>query len=245
MKVRHNRRRKRMNGWKKALTFSYDDGVLQDRRMVALLNKYGMKATFNLNSELLGQEEYLIREGVKVNHTKVAAKEVRGLYEGHEIAVHTLRHTNLSRITDTATIIRQVESDRENLSCLAGYPVVGMAYPGGGVNYTEKVAELIKNYTEIKYARTTICNYGFEKQRDLFQFKPSVYHVMEMEKMFDLGRKFLEMKPDSPQIFYIWGHSYELDIHDTWSEFERFLEMLSGNEDIFYGTNREVLLDSL
>ena len=219
MNVRHNRRRKRMNGWKKALTFSYDDGVLQDRRMVALLNKYGMKATFNLNSELLGQEEYLIREGVKVNHTKVAAKEVRGLYKGHEIAVHTLRHTNLSRITDTATIIRQVESDRENSSCLAGYKELDQNnryIPPVYENYTEKVAELIKNCTKIKYARTTICNYGFEKQRDLFQLKPSVYHGIDMEKMFDLGRKFLEMKPDSPQIFYIWGHSYGASLNDFW-----------------------------
>lgn len=42
------------NGKKKALTFSYDDGVTQDIRLIELFNKYGMKATFNLNSELLG-----------------------------------------------------------------------------------------------------------------------------------------------------------------------------------------------
>jgi peptidoglycan/xylan/chitin deacetylase (PgdA/CDA1 family) len=42
------------NGKKKALTFSYDDGVLQDIRLIELFNKYGMKATFNLNSEKLG-----------------------------------------------------------------------------------------------------------------------------------------------------------------------------------------------
>ena len=38
------------NGKKKAVTFSYDDGVEQDRRLIALFNKYGMKATFNQNS---------------------------------------------------------------------------------------------------------------------------------------------------------------------------------------------------
>ena len=31
------------NGKKKAVTFSYDDGVEQDRRLIALFNKYGMK----------------------------------------------------------------------------------------------------------------------------------------------------------------------------------------------------------
>ena len=39
----------------KRLTFSYDDGVTQDRRLVPLLNRYGMKATFNINSELLNR----------------------------------------------------------------------------------------------------------------------------------------------------------------------------------------------
>ena len=34
----------------KALTFSYDDGVEQDRRLVELFNKNNLKCTFNLNS---------------------------------------------------------------------------------------------------------------------------------------------------------------------------------------------------
>ena len=37
-------------GLAKALTFSYDDGVEQDIRLVEILDKYGMKGTFNLNS---------------------------------------------------------------------------------------------------------------------------------------------------------------------------------------------------
>ena len=39
--------------WKeKALTFSYDDGNIKDRDLVALFNKYNVKGTFNLNSEI-------------------------------------------------------------------------------------------------------------------------------------------------------------------------------------------------
>lgn len=43
-------------GKMKAITFSYDDGVTQDRRLVELFNRYGVKGTFNLNSELLGRD---------------------------------------------------------------------------------------------------------------------------------------------------------------------------------------------
>ena len=35
---------------KKAITFSYDDGVMQDVRLSSLMKKHGVKATFNINS---------------------------------------------------------------------------------------------------------------------------------------------------------------------------------------------------
>ena len=44
------------NGKNKAITFSYDDGVTQDIRLIELLNKYNLKCTFNINSELLSKK---------------------------------------------------------------------------------------------------------------------------------------------------------------------------------------------
>ena len=40
------------DGKPKALSFSYDDGVTYDIRLVELFNKYGLKGTFNVNSNL-------------------------------------------------------------------------------------------------------------------------------------------------------------------------------------------------
>ena len=37
-------------GKSKALTLSYDDGCQSDRKMIEILDRYGIKATFNLNS---------------------------------------------------------------------------------------------------------------------------------------------------------------------------------------------------
>ena len=120
------------SGKMKAVTFSLDDGVTQDIRMVELLNKYGLKATFNLNSELLGQPTLLLQKsGRRISHYKVAPTDVKELYKDHEVAVHTLTHPNLTTL-DEAEIIRQVEEDRKNLEALVGYDVVGMAYPCGG-----------------------------------------------------------------------------------------------------------------
>lgn len=228
------------NGKMKALTFSYDDGVLQDIRLIELFNKYGMKATFNLNSELLGKENFLLREGVRLNHTRVKAEDVKHIYENHEIAAHTLTHKRLGD-ADDREVIRQVEEDRLNLSELCGYEVVGMAYPVGSGTYDERVVELIRRETGVKYARNTTSAYNFEIQSRLLDFKPSIYHK-EMDEMLRLGEEFLSLKSDCPQLFYIWGHSYEFDIDNTWARFEEFLKLMSGRKDIFYCTNRQALL---
>ena len=41
---------------RKAVTFSYDDGCIQDRRLTALFREYGLKATFNLYSACFWRE---------------------------------------------------------------------------------------------------------------------------------------------------------------------------------------------
>lgn len=125
------------HGKLKAVTFSYDDGVSQDVRLIALLDKYGLKATFNLNSELFGACCNLTVKGETVTHNILSAEESKKLYTGHEVAVHTLTHPNLTTLPDEE-VIRQVKTDRENLSELFGYEVYGMAYPCGGVNNDDR-----------------------------------------------------------------------------------------------------------
>lgn len=230
-----------IHGKKKFLTFSYDDGVTQDKRLVKIFNRYGLKATFNINSELLGKPGYLRRENMWIGHNKIEPEEAAEIYKGHEVACHTLTHPHLPELDD-AEVVRQVEEDRKNLEKLTGQTIVGLAYPGGGPTHDQRVVDLIRNQTKIRYCRTTVSNYSFDVQTDLLEFKPTVYH-REFDKMMELGEKFLAMEePETPQIYYVWGHSYEFDYYDTWDEFEKFCKMMSGRDDIFYGTNREVLL---
>lgn len=228
------------DGKLKALTFSFDDGVTQDIRFIDILNKYNLKCTFNINSELLGKEGRLTGDYGSVNHTKVNKCDVKSIYQGHEIAVHTLTHPRLT-VLDDSEIIRQVEQDRLNLSDIAGYEVIGMAYPCGGVNNNEHVADIIKNNTGVKYSRTITSVNNFDLQDNLYRFNPSVYHI-DIDKMFELANEFISLKADTPKIFYIWGHSYELDIYNSWDRFEEFCQLISNKSDIFYGTNKEILL---
>ena len=225
----------------KAITFSYDDGVTQDIRLIELLNKYNLKCTFNLNSELLGKKCILIRQNQKISHYKIHKDDVKYIYGEHEIAVHTLTHPNLTQLND-AEIIHQVEQDRLNLSELAGYEVIGMAYPCGGVNNDDRTAKVIKENTGTKYCRTITCNNCFDPQDNLYRFNPSAYHL-DFDNLMRLGQQFIDLDVKTPQIFYIWGHSYEMDYETyNWVKLEEFFKLISNKDDIFYGTNKEVLL---
>lgn len=225
----------------KAITLSFDDGITQDIRLIELLNLYGLKCTFNLNSGLLGQKGMLNREGQRIAHYKVHPEDVKEIYEGHEVAVHTLTHPILTKQNESE-IIRQVEQDRLALSALVDYEVVGMAYPGGGVNHNETVARIIAEHTGVRYARTTLCTDSFDPQTDLYRFQPNV-HILNFERLMDLGCQFIALETKVPQIFYIWGHAYEMDCQsDYWVKLEEFFRLISNKNDIFYGTNREVLL---
>lgn len=226
---------------KKALTFSFDDGVVQDIRMIELMNQYGLKGTFNLNSERLSKKGLLRQEGRRICHYKIHRDDVKSVYDGHEVAVHTLTHPNLTQCDD-AEVIRQVEQDRLNLSELVGYEVVGMAYPCGGVNNDDRVAQIVKEHTGVKYSRTITCSASFDLQDNLYRFNPTVHYV-EFDKLMSLGEKFVELKADKPHVFYIWGHSYEMDLsNDCWVKLEDFFKLISNRDDIFYGTNKEILL---
>lgn len=227
------------HGKMKAITFSYDDGVKQDERLVELLNKYNLKATFNLNSELLGSPE--VKDGERfIAREKIKPEDVRNLYAGHEVSVHTLTHPNLVGCTDQE-IIYQIETDRQNLENLVGYNVVGMAYPCGGINNDDHVASIIKKHTQIQYARTITSNYCFDIQNNLYRFNPTVFHL-DFERSFKLAQEFMEQTTYTPLLFYIWGHSFEFDYENSWDAFEEFCKYISNRPDIFYGTNKEVLL---
>jgi hypothetical protein len=78
--------------------------------------------------------------------------------------------------------------------------------------------------------------------KDLYHICPSVYHT-NFEELMCLGEDFLRLNPSEAKLFMIMGHSYELAVGNRWERFEKFLQLICGQEDIFYGTMRQVLLD--
>ncbi len=220
--------------YKKAITFSYDDGVTPDLRLIEIFNRYNLKCTFNLNYGLGPTSGGWDYKGKLVN--RLDLKEHVSSYAGHEIAAHALTHQNLVEIGVEAARKEMVE-DAEGLAKLFGRRPEGMAYPYG--TFDDVTVELLRELG-FRYARTVWDSGNFDVQTDLLRFRPTCHH--DDERLFELAEEFLAMETEEPKIFYIWGHSYEFEGNDNWDRIEKLCRMVAGRDDIFYGTNAEVLL---
>lgn len=207
----------------KALTLSYDDGKEEDRRLVEILNRNGLKGTFNLNSGWMNQPDKIHRE------------EVRELYRGHEVACHTYSHPTLERCPLTE-VIDEILRDRRELEKIVGYPVRGMAYPNG--SYNQEIVKLLPSLG-IDYARVVgnTDDYGIPKE--YLTWKATCHHN---HNLIENAKRFLEAtKSHYLFLMYVWGHSYEFNMHHNWELIEEFASMVGGREEIWYATNIEFM----
>ncbi len=228
-------------GRRKAITFSFDDGVTQDEKVIKILDDYGLKGTFNLNSGKLGLKGELDMGEKIVSHNKFSPERIQDMYKNHEVAAHAVNHPALWKLSEEE-IIQEIEEDREALKALVGYDICGMAYPYGYMEDGDRVANIVAQKTKIRYARTVNCVRTFERQSNLIKFNPTM-HFLESQAQAALIEEFLNMQAEEDKILYIWGHAYELDYKpNAWEEFEKLCKKISGKSDVFYGTNKQVLL---
>jgi len=222
------------NGKMKALTLSYDDGVEQDRKLVEILNHYGIKATFNLNSGIQSGSSQWERNGITIRRMNV--NKLPELYKGHEIAVHSLTHPHLENL-DEETILNELEQDKINLERIFGTKMYGMAYPYGTFN--DKVKKFVER-CGLLYARGVQSTFSFDIPKDLLAYQPTAIH--KDTNLMELAEAFIKLKPESPQVFYLWGHSYEFDTDNNWQVIEDFCKLIANKDDIYYATNAQALL---
>lgn len=223
-------------GRAKALTLSYDDGVSSDRRLIEILNRYGLKCTFNLNSGLYLAEEKAV-EVADGSFRRLSEREAAELYagSGHEVAVHGLTHPFLEKM-QPSEMVYEVMQDRINLERRFGRIVRGMAYPYG--TYSDEVVECLKK-CGIVYARTTVSTKQFSVPSDWLRMPATCHHKdADLMKLTD---RFSEMQVRfSPQLFYLWGHTFEFVRDNNWNVIEDFAEKMGNREDIWYATNIEI-----
>lgn len=221
------------NGKSKALTFSYDDGVKADKRLVEIFNAHGLKGAFNLNSLLFGCENW---------HGRMDEEETYNTFAngGHEIALHGARHIYLTKVP-LPEAVNEVVQNRVYLENKFHRIVRGMAYAYNG--YNDDIVAALKA-CGVAYARTTESSYSFALPSDWLRLKPTCHHgdirLKELADKFFVSSPEEDFKHREPWLFYIWGHSYEFDDNDNWRIIEDFANRAGGRKDIWFATGIEI-----
>ena len=224
----------RFPGFKaKALTFSYDDGPVWDRKLIELMSKYSVKGTFNLNSH---------RFNFAQDNFDDIVKDQRELYlgSGNEVAIHTMGHFNLPQM-DRGFAVRSIIRDRELLEEMFGVIIKGMAYPYG--TYSDEVVEMCR-LCGVDYSRTTVSTGNFRMPSDWLRLPATCHH--NDKRLPELAEQFINTPSlestwrQGPSMFYVWGHSYEFNNDNNWDMMEDFLRKVSGRDDVWYATNGEI-----
>lgn len=224
-------------GKSKACTFSYDDGVVQDRRLAPLLRQRGIKCTFNLGSGLLGHADMGGYPGKPdLDISKVDAAEVPQLYAGHEIAGHGLYHSALDTI-GTPLAAYEITEDKRRLEQIAGKPLKMFAYPFGV--YDKEAMELLR-LAGYQGARTIQSTGTFAIPENFLEWHPTCHH--NDPRLMELAQEFLDGMPFFPMLFYVWGHAYEFDADHNWQVVEQLADFLAAHADqIWFATNGEIM----
>ncbi len=253
--------------WKeKALTFSYDDGQIFDRRLVGIFDKYDLKATFHLNSGTLDTPGF------------VTSSELPELYKNHEIACHGVQHEHPVYLP-TERLVNEFYQDRRALESYSGRIIRGCSYAFG--EYDSRIVDTLQRLG-FAYSRTVESTNDFAPRVDFMRWMPTCHHnqafgdiaerflhtpdyigfaysrTVESTNDFaprvdfmrwmptchhnqafgDIAERFLHT-PDYMRLplLYIWGHSFEFDRENTWEQMDTLCNKLHGKENIWYTTN--------
>lgn len=238
MNVKKERYLRFPGGKRKVLTLSYDDGMELDVPLIEMLRKTGVKCTFNISTGLCWPEDQPKKAGSIYQRMTVA--ECQRVYDQEicEIAIHGYDHLDLPTL-DSATACCQIVDDRRGLEKMFDRQIHGMAYPYGTTS--DEIVDILR-LCGIYYARTVVSTEKFsipKNEKEWLRLPATCHH--SNPKLMELCDQFLTGKPSrQPQMFYLWGHTYEFERENNWHVMEQFLDKMKGHEDIWYATNMEV-----
>ena len=208
-----------------AATFSYDDGNTADLKLLEIFNKYGIKGTFNLNSQ-----------GYELDKRDIKGDMLDEVYKGHEIACHTYTHPHLEKMPLTMQY-DEIIKDRLLLEKYTGRIIRGMAYPYG--TYSEDTIVAMKT-AGIVYSRTTADTYGFNLPDDFRKWHPTCHHNNSKDALDRFVHSAEKCPWRAGLLLYIWGHSYEFNNDGNWDLIEGICARLASLDNVWFATNIEI-----
>ena len=205
------------DGMAKYFLLSFDDGTVYDKRFVELLNRYGIRGTFNLNS---GLEDYIWYYEDKFPIRRQILSETTEQYRSHEIASHSLHHHWLNTLTPPQ-ISREIGEDCTVLKNIFGLREIGFGVPFTAC--TEREIKLIRKYA--RYIRLSEFAENYALPLDPYHIP--IHALYNDESIREKITRFAESDLENA-LFVMAGHSYELEVLDHWGYMEELLAFISG-----------------
>jgi Predicted xylanase/chitin deacetylase len=229
------------------ITTSWDDGHPLDIKLLELLEKYNLKATFYIplsNPENPVMDQSLIKD----------------ISTYQDIGGHTLNHLYLNGLNEKEAQF-EITQCKIKLEEIIGKPITAFCFPGG--KYSNRDIALIKK-AGFLFGRTTKLLSESEPNRHLMHTTVQAYNhssttlIKHCIKHFNFSsisknsgflsydKNFLKLAEyniqrysETNQVFHIWGHSWEIEQFNLWKRLEDVFKIISSYNSITYLNNTE------
>lgn len=212
---------------------AWDDGVVEDARLTALLRKHKARAAFNLNPGFYRSERSFGWMDGDREVIRLGLCELREVYAGFEIAAHSMTHPRLTDLDDRA-LRAEIRDSKAWLEDFFRQPVSGFCYPFN--DYDDRVVGEVRA-AGFRYARGTGPADTAYPPEDPFRFAPSC-HVLDpsFEARYRRARQ-------RNGVFFFWGHAYEMRSDAMWRKLEGKFEAISADPEAVWRTPGELFAD--
>ena len=230
------------------ITTSWDDGHPLDIKVLELLEKYNLKATFYIP---LSNPEHAVME-------RNLMKEISTF---QEIGGHTVNHVRLNSLGD-AEAEYEITQCKIILEEIIGQPIFAFCFPGGkfslrDVQFIKKAGYLFGRTTRLlenskpqfNLMNTTIQAYNHSNIILLYHCLKNI-NILPIQRnllFLPFNKNFLRLaehnilkNANSDTVFHIWGHSWEIEQYNLWKQLEDLFKLISSCDGIKFLNNTQV-----
>lgn len=229
------------------ITTSWDDGHPLDMKLLELVEKYNLKATFYVP---VSNPEYPVMSG----------KHIRELAQHQEVGGHTLNHAYLNRLDEQQAAF-EITEGKMILEEITGQSLTAFCFPGGkfsarDIDLIRKAGFLFGRTTRLlsgihprlhlmdttvqiyNHSSFTLLNHCF-KHINLTSIQRNSFFVPFNKNFLKLAEHNLAQSNNTDDVFHIWGHSWEIAQYNVWKQLEDLFRLISSFQNVVHLNNTE------
>ena len=216
------------------IVFSWDDGAVEDLKLINLHKKYGIPGMFFVPTFNREGRKVITKEDISSNCSELI-----------QFGGHTFNHVYLPTI-EIDDVEHEILANKKYLEDSTNQEINHFCLPGG--KYNRQILKIVGKY--FKSCRTADTMNVIHKKKFLikptihfynrgykslffnslkhFNFKGAFFVLRNKKKnYFDLIKSFINFESKRDSILVVWGHSWEIEEKGLWDVLEDFFSFVS------------------